>query len=112
MGLWFARSTFSMEVSGGRSVVDPKIELELSRVDKAVVSLPEDLKLAVKAYYLGAGTMKQKARDCRCSVQTMYSRVEQAQSRIAAMLEEMKDRKAHWPVKSIFSRSERVRNFV
>lgn len=103
-GLWYARCSFGMEGGGGQ-IIDPVIDREIGDIEKAVTRLPPELNMVVKAYYLGTGTMRQKARDCRMCVQTMYQRLHYAQERIVGMLDEMRNERRSWPVESTFSRT-------
>lgn len=98
-GLWYARCTFGNEGGGGQ-VVDPVIDMMIYELDKAVTRLPDELNRTVLVYYLGTGTMRQKARECRVCEKTMYLRLHHAQERLVRMLDEATRKERAWPVKS------------
>jgi DNA-directed RNA polymerase specialized sigma24 family protein len=51
-------------------------------IEQAVQVLPPLLREAVFAFYLGTSTTESRAKQCHCSVRTMYRRVDEAQSRL------------------------------
>lgn len=57
-------------------------------VEQAVQALNTKFKQAIKSFYLGVGTLEQRARDCGCCRVTLLSRIDRAQECIAATLSE------------------------
>jgi hypothetical protein len=55
-------------------------------IHRAVHSLDDCLRMAVTVFYLGRGTIEQRARDCRCSFKTLYRRIDQAHVEIMGWL--------------------------
>lgn len=62
------------------------IDQDAWEVDLAVRALPTKLQQAVKAFYLGRGTLGQRAQDCGCCRNTFMSRVENAQESIRSWM--------------------------
>lgn len=90
-GLWYARCPLAAwgEASEG-SVPDVTLDVEASDTDRAITHLPDDLRAAVRAYYLGRGTLEQRAQDCLCHKNTLCNRVARAQGRLAGLLDAMR----------------------
>lgn len=63
-------------------LTSPAINEEAWLVEKAVQSLPDYLKETVRVFYIGKGTVEQKAKDLRCSRDTVYARIERAHGQI------------------------------
>jgi len=84
-------------------------DLEAEETERAVVRLDDASGLVVRAYYLGRGSVRQKARDCGVSVDTLYRRLEEAQRAVDAGIQEAR---AAWPVRSVFAPSVRKVNPV
>lgn len=55
-------------------------------IECAVRSLDDQLKKVIEVIYLGKGTSRDKARDCRCAESTMFERVHRAHLRIMEWL--------------------------
>lgn len=104
-GLWFARCTFARMSGGSDGAGDPDVDIESEETDRAVRQLPDDLRAAVVAFYLGRGTVAQRAKDCGCGERTLYDRIERAKVRLVGIIDEMKTRERGWPVQSCFSKS-------
>jgi hypothetical protein len=51
-------------------------------IHQAVGDLPPVLQTAVMVFYLGKGTVDQKARDCLCARRTLFDRIQMAHVRI------------------------------
>lgn len=62
------------------------IDQDAWEVDTAVQAVDENLKNALVAYYLGTGTMAQKARDCGCSLNTFKSRIERGREAVGTWI--------------------------
>lgn len=104
-GLWFARCAFARMSGGGSHGVDPDVDVEAEETDRAVRELPEDLRGAVTSYYLGRGTVAQRARDCGCGERTLYDRVERAKVRMTAIVGELQQARRAWPVQTCFAKT-------
>lgn len=78
----------------------PEVDLESSETEKAVQSLEQDLKHAVRVYYLASATRETQARYLQCHVRTMERRVERAHGLIMQFLDEQR-RKSR--VKNLYS---------
>lgn len=101
-GLWYARCTFA-DGGAGASLVDPVMDEASYQLHLLIGKLPDDLREAVNAFYLGRGQTEDRARTLRISVRTMYRRVEHAQFRLQ---QEMSLASARvWPVKCTFGGS-------
>lgn len=100
-GLWFARCSLAVWHASSEALLpDVRLDEEASDTDRAVTQLPDDLRDAVRAMYLGRGTVEQRARDCNCHKDTLYSRVARAQQRMIGILDAVKrDRTVGWPVR-------------
>lgn len=62
------------------------VDDQMIELDSIVVSLPIKLKAAIRAFYVGRGTVAQKSRDCGCAPETMYRRIHSAHIEIANRL--------------------------
>lgn len=94
-GLWYARCTFADTPAGGEPV-DAHLNQEAMQTQAAVARLaPAELRAAVHAFYVGRGTVKQRARDAGCSEATLKRRVEHAHARLVVLL----DGDQRWPVR-------------
>ncbi len=100
-GLWYARC----RLDGGVSpvAIEAAVELELSDTDRAITRLPDDLGTAIKIFYLGRGTVEQRARDCGCHRITLYARVARAQRRLMLIVVEVAAERKTWSAQSIFA---------
>lgn len=84
---------------------DPAYEHECSDTDTAITLLPDELRCATMAYYLGLGTTKQRARDCGVSERTFFQRVYRAQHALCCLVAEVAARRRYWPKKSVFNKT-------
>ena len=62
------------------------IDQDSWEVEQAIQALPARFKEAVLTYYLGRGTIAQKARDCGCCAKTLTSRLDAAHEKIQETL--------------------------
>lgn len=104
-GLWFARCSLADWGESGEALLpDVKLDEEASDTDRAVTQLPDDLRAAVRAMYLGRGTVEQRARDCRCHKNTLYNRVARAHGRLVGLFDTLKrERQSAWPVRCVLA---------
>jgi hypothetical protein len=61
---------------------------EAEDTDHAVRALPADNERALRIWWLGRGSMRQRARQCRCREAAFYQRVNHAHALVAAWLTE------------------------
>lgn len=98
-GLGYSPCTLSRwDVTCSLRPVDPGVDVESGDTDQAVAKLPPELQQVVKVFYLGPGTVRQKARECGMHRDTLYQRLHHAHQRIDELLGEKKPRA--WPVQS------------
>lgn len=98
-GLWYVSCTFGDTPAGGQSCTVEMNE-EAYRTQAAISRLvPAELRQAVHTYYIGRGTVKQRAKDLGCSEATMMRRIYHAHERLVALLHDADnpDRR-RWPV--------------
>lgn len=83
-GLGYPRecSYTRMMARSSAGFMSPGMDEEAWLVEKAVQDLPDYLKETVQVFYIGKGTVEQKARDLHCSRDTVYSRIERAHGQI------------------------------
>lgn len=98
-GLWYVSCTFG-DAPGGMPTVSAEINEEACRTHSAVSKLvPAELRQAVHVYYLGRGTVKQRAKDLGCSEATMMRRIYHAHERLVALLHQADNPEPRrWPV--------------
>lgn len=102
-GLWYARCSFAQD-SGAPECNDVSLDREASDTEVSVMRLPDDLRAAVIAFYLGRGTREQKARDCGCASRTLHDRVCRAQRRLGGIVADvMAERERKWVVPCSFA---------
>lgn len=58
-------------------------------VERAVQSLPRELKNVIMTFYLRTATVEQMAQELNCSRVTLYARLHRAQTEIMGMLQDM-----------------------
>ena len=85
-GLGFPRQAAFLNVPGGGQGWRTPANEAAWEIHQAVNALNDELKQAVWVFYLGRCTMDQKARDCRCHRDTLYSRIHTAHLRIMEWL--------------------------
>lgn len=81
------QSAFARWMPSGSCSV-PIDEDEVSEIERAIVSLDDELKVVVRKMYLEGGTVEQKARDCDCHRDTFYARLHRAHVRIMEWLQD------------------------
>lgn len=87
-------SAYELEARGRREEVSiPLLNGEAMEVDRAVEALPGELKDVIRRHWLQAGgTIRQRAKACRCAVATYYRRLHQAHQRIRATIHLRRER--------------------
>jgi len=67
-----------LQARGGSSGFELTIDEQAWEIHQAVKTLPPQLLEAINAFYLGKGTVDDKAKDCRCHRDTLFVRVHRA----------------------------------
>lgn len=98
-GLWYARCTFA-DSGSSATAVDPVMDESSYRLHVLIGRLPDDLREAVNAFYLGRGRTEDRAKSLRISASTLYRRVEHAQFRLQQELSQASVRE--WPARCTF----------
>lgn len=55
-------------------------------IERAVQELQPELKQCINEFYCRIGTAEQKAKYCKCTVKTLYNRLDRAHNRILDLL--------------------------
>lgn len=87
-GLGFPKQVAFSRLSGGGpgSQLPAGLDENAYEVEQAVQTLRPELKQAVQAFYCSVGTVEQKAKDCHCCRDTLYSRLDRAHGLILDVL--------------------------
>jgi DNA-directed RNA polymerase specialized sigma24 family protein len=88
-GLGYAKVTFSAEVvdcDRDLESVVPTINVEAEVTDRAIMTLPSEVRATVEVVYVLGGTMAAKARRLACTEATIYSRLQRARRNISHWL--------------------------
>jgi DNA-directed RNA polymerase specialized sigma24 family protein len=64
----------------------PILDIEAEETAQGLLSLPSELRATVELYYLGTGTMKDKAKRLCCAEATVYARIDQAHYQLQSWL--------------------------
>ena len=90
-GMGFARSDMAAGPGrdGYRESVIPTVDCEAEETDRAVMALPSELRATVESFYLGRGTILDKANRLCCRVPTVYARIDRAHRVMQAWLADL-----------------------
>lgn len=90
-GLGYAKVSFGVEVvdcDRELEAVVPTINCEAEETDRAIATLPSELRATVELVYVLGGTVVAKAKRLACTERTVYSRLEKARRFISRWLSE------------------------
>jgi hypothetical protein len=80
--LGYPHQSAFVRLAGGSGSYSSRLAPDLNEraweIERAVQSLRGELKECVVSFYCRIGTIEQKARECRCCRDTMYSRLDRA----------------------------------
>lgn len=99
-GLGYPHACAFVKIPGSPNHASP-VDESAWEIERAVKSLPADLKLAIIQFYLKRGTSDQKARACGCSPRHFFRRIHSAHIRILEWLNDETAGVPHQVVKEI-----------
>jgi len=76
-----------MQARSGGGYYSPNVDMDAMEIEAAVGALPDYLRVAVRVYYIGPGTMEQKAQQLGCGRQHVYRLVERACDKLELWME-------------------------